>query len=152
MTVADRLDVFVIPVSVANRRSRATAGVGVSHRGAGAATSNAHAVPAARGVVVFLTTFEAVALLGILAGLLYFLVLGAQTRAAMMDQEFTGVVMDYRERHTTLNTGVRHDYVLTVRTVDGELIEFVVDPHADKGFKFGDLVVKRRGERWPVKG
>ncbi|GGV19564.1 hypothetical protein GCM10010495_38410 [Kitasatospora herbaricolor] len=64
-------------------------------------------------------------------------------------QAFEGeVIRRYSEQHT-LTTGMRTDYWLDVRTVDGEVVSITLPGRICSRFKVGDRIVKRVGERWP---
>jgi hypothetical protein len=64
-------------------------------------------------------------------------------------QQFTGEVVDRAHHNVTLTTGMRHDYLLTVRTDDGEQMTCDVNPAVFGRFVVGDRIVKHAGRRWP---
>jgi hypothetical protein len=64
-------------------------------------------------------------------------------------RQFSGEVVDRAHREVTLTTGMRHDYLLTVRTDDGEQITCDVDAAIFARFAVGDRIVKHAGRRWP---
>ena len=69
--------------------------------------------------------------------------------AATTARQFTGEVVDRAHRHVTLTTGMRHDYLLTVRTDDGARITCDVNAAVFEHFVVGDRIVKHAGRRWP---
>lgn len=66
-------------------------------------------------------------------------------------REFSGEVTGREHREVTLTTGMRHDYVLTVRKDDGETLSLYVSSSVFGSFAVGDRIVKQSGVRWPVK-
>ena len=75
---------------------------------------------------------------------------GIRDRDAKVAREFTGVVTDRRHEHT-LTTGMRHDYILTIRADDGEVFKFSVNSSVFGSLAVGDRIVKCAGARWPEK-
>jgi hypothetical protein len=99
-----------------------------------------------------MSTFEVLSLLSLLGVFVWGSITISNRVAAERAQDFVGTVVDRQHNQVTLTTGVRHDFWLMVRKDDDQVIAWPVNGSVYQNFAVGDRVVKRAGDRWPVKG
>lgn len=68
-----------------------------------------------------------------------------------VDSQFTGEVIALSVQPVTLTTGMRTDYLLTIRADDGREFTLQVKDDVYALFAVGDRIVKPAGTRWPRK-
>jgi hypothetical protein len=68
-----------------------------------------------------------------------------------VDSQFAGEVIALSVQRVTLTTGMRTDYLLTIRAVDGRQFTLHVKDDVYALFAVGDRIVKSAGARWPRK-
>ncbi|MFF3401477.1 hypothetical protein ACFYW6_23570 [Streptomyces sp. NPDC002659] len=68
-----------------------------------------------------------------------------------VDSQFAGEVIALSVQPVTLTTGMRTDYLLTIRADDGRQFTLQVKDDVYALFAVGDRIVKQPGTRWPRK-
>ncbi|MFI2348675.1 hypothetical protein ACH492_16820 [Streptomyces sp. NPDC019443] len=68
-----------------------------------------------------------------------------------VESQFAGEVIALSVQRVTLTTGMRTDYLLTIRADDGRQFTLQVKDDVYALFTVGDRIVKPAGTRWPRK-